>query len=477
MSHYTPPNDASLPDDAIQSSYFKSTSETKFIYKVYNLSLTQWDVDKWDSAVWDFSSPLYDLIAVWSEDVISDPSFTRIVNGGDGEMGVRLARPYDNFGGGYDVSLGNRVDVYAIKSEQDPTVAVGLDTSYTNQLLYRGYISAYLPTLDGDDEYIDVRITGYGVTLSHRILQDGDGNTKITYTNQDIGAIFRDVLYKFQTHDDGELFVDDTLIENTGTSVSYVFNTNTYREALDTLIGLAPDGYYWNILPSGSVVFKQRSSNATHTFSTKRHLSRLVPELNLDDYYSEAFYVGADTGGGDNLYYKASRIASSDVYGKRVQRVTDGRVTDADTARAYLSSFLDAKSTPNRRTGLQVISLSGRARERISGSRLTSVLKDSRIGYDIESISVGDTIQVNQITKSIPENTLWGIADWDEDFWDEQTVSNPDDVMQIFSLTYTPDFVTLEARARLPEISRRVEEINEQFKSTVFSKNPTAPSV
>jgi len=37
-------------------------------------------------------------ITTWSSEVLSEPHFRMVINGGPGEMVIRLARKFDNFG-------------------------------------------------------------------------------------------------------------------------------------------------------------------------------------------------------------------------------------------------------------------------------------------------------------------------------------------------------------------------------------------
>ena len=48
----------------------------------------------------------------WSDEVISTPTFRNVINGGPGELIIRLARSFDSFGEEVDIDLNNRVDLY-----------------------------------------------------------------------------------------------------------------------------------------------------------------------------------------------------------------------------------------------------------------------------------------------------------------------------------------------------------------------------
>src|SRR5579872_2579308 len=56
-------------------------------------------------------------ITTWATDIISEPSFRTVINGGPGQMVIRLARKYDNFGEGVDVALENTIQVWAADAD------------------------------------------------------------------------------------------------------------------------------------------------------------------------------------------------------------------------------------------------------------------------------------------------------------------------------------------------------------------------
>lgn len=450
----------------------KRPAKKQYFYKVFGDTSSIWDTIIWDESVWD-STPDPALIAVWTDDVISEPTYRQTINGGDGELIVRLARPYDDYGENNDVSLNNGVEVYCTDVDLP-----------SGQLVYRGYISGYIPTIDNEDEYVDVRVRGYGATLPNRLLQDASGNTEITYTDQDPSAIFLDIINKFRTNDVGLLNADATTIDNTLTSVSYTFNTNTYKEALDTLVGLSPVGWYWRIGADGWVYFKNKSVNAQHNFNVRKDVVTLSPEKNIEDFANEIVFIGGNTGS-ENLYLRKRDSNSIDVYGKVVKKVTDSRVTDTATATTIVTGLLENKATPARRTLLVVADNNGASRNLgyttydVNGNAVSKNYSDTSgtlEGYDIESVDVGDTIQVKQLTAAIPENTTWDSATWDTDVWDASFTSEPDDIMQIYSIVYSPDFLTIEATARQPEVTRRVEEVNKGLEGSIFTDNPTSPT-
>ena len=121
------------------------------------------------------------------------------------------------------------------------------------------------------------------------------------------------------------------------------------------------------------------------------------------------------------------------------------------------------KSTPARRTVAKIIDSNG-------------TNYPSNIGYDIESIKVGQNIQISEITGAIPNPTKWDNFYWDGNLWDNVKNADVGEIMQITSVTYNPDYVEIEATTRLPEISKRIEDIQRNLNVNNYLLNPVSPT-
>lgn len=385
---------------------------------------------------------------VWSKEVISDPSFRQVINGAEGEVNIKLARDFDNYGNGTDIILNNRVELWC--SDTDSPSGV---------LIFTGFIYSFSPVYDKDNQYLKVTIRGYGSTLSDMILRDASDNTTLAYNSYDPSNILKDVIDKFHTYEGSPIGYTSDSIDLTGTTVSYTFNTNTYREAVNKCVELAPQGWYWTISSSGIVYFKCKSETPLHNFALNKHLDSLYPEYTLENVKNEVYVIGAESGG-TNLFIRKRNVDSVAAYGRRVEKISDSRVSVSATAITMANKILNEKAEPLRRTQMKIIDNNGRVGK----------------GYDIESVRVGDTLQVYAITTGSLEPNLWDNVFWDVDVWDNVMSSELTDNMQIVDISYTPDYIDIVATNRLPEISKRIEDINRNLESNIFADNPSAPS-
>ena len=112
-------------------------------------------------------------ITTWSVDVISNPSFKSVINGGLAELQITLGRKFnsiDETDADRDINFRNEVQLWI----SDKEAPLGL-------CIYSGYISDYSPYLDGKDEYIKISVLGYVADLEASDFVDSNGNTAIQY--------------------------------------------------------------------------------------------------------------------------------------------------------------------------------------------------------------------------------------------------------------------------------------------------------
>lgn len=390
-----------------------------------------------------------DIRDVWGNEVVSEPSFRTSINSGPGELVVRLARRFDEFGEGDDLVLNRKIDVY-VYDRDEPQGA----------LLYQGFLSSYSPVLEGTKEYVEVVILGYSVEIGQRILKDGAGNTTLDYTSEDPSDIMKDVIDKYIA-DGGSLTYDATTIDDTSTTVSYRFANYTVKEALDKIIELTPYDWYWRIDPDGKIYLKQQSEDADHKIYIGKHVTYMKPERSIEDVRNVVYFVGGTPEGEAQLYRKYTRTASVSAWGTREIVLSDSRVTLTDTADTKAGRFLDAHESPDVRTVLRILDNNG---------------QNSGIGYDIESIHPGDTISIENLKTSQKQTTLWGQAQWDNSNWDFEIDSISSDVLHVINVTYNPFLIEVEAARALPVVAKRIEDIDRNVNDLQTTDLPVAPT-
>jgi hypothetical protein len=408
-------------------SFTLSSQKKRYLYKVYDSSGNY--IKTWDDVVFSGNR---------------EPVFSSSINFGCGELTVRLARSSNIFGEGEDIDYMNEVRVLCFDGDAPQGVVV-----------FSGFISKYNPAFEGKKEYIDVTILGFAYEFQQRMYANGM-TTTLTHSSVSPQAIFKDILDKFQVIG-GKADYDGSSTDNPGTTVSYTFNTSTVKEALDKVLELSPNGWYYRVDPADNIVYyREKSSGADHTFIVGRDIISIFPEKSSEPIINEVWFTGGEVGG-TPLFRYSQASGSKTAYGTRARKINDDRVIDSDTADIMAASILDALSSPLVRTRVRIMDSNSRGQGQ---------------GYDIESIKVGQTAKILGYTKK--GSTLWDQAIWDSDSWDYDITNIAAVPQQIMRIQYTPNYVDIELSNRQPEISRRIEDIKRNMQNIQTKNNPSA---
>jgi hypothetical protein len=389
-----------------------------------------------------FFAKVYDgasFVGTWS-DVASVVSFSSEMNSGLSPLTLRLARGENDFGENLDVKLGNYVRAYCADKDSEEGV-----------LVYSGYISRYIPLVDGTTEYVEVTLLSFWEQLARMILESS-GDTEVAYLSEDPSDILKDLLDKF-TANGGVLDYGVSSVEVTGSTVSYTYNTNTYQEALKKVIELCPDDWFFRVGADDLIYLSEKSETAEHLFRMNDHILLYKPEKRTENMVNEIYFRGGGT-----LYKKYVASGSVSTYGHFAKKIVDERITVGATMDLIANRTLNALSEPEIRITLKILDNNN------GGGK----------GYDIESIKVGDTCKILGVTEK--GNNVWDELVWDTDSWDYDIANASATVLQIQKIEYHPDYVILEISNRQPDIAKRIEDINRNLVASQTADNPSTPS-
>lgn len=331
----------------------------------------------------------------------------------------------------------------------------------------------------GSDQYIGAITTGSGYTGGQFYIQDASTEawsavtgkdwyfrwyeekalTFAEYLNTDPSTIAKLVLDNYIGNGGSVSYTIDS-IDPTNESVSYTFNVNTILEALNKCIELSPQNWYW-YLDYGTNLINIHAKNNTpdHTFSLEKDIVDAKFEKNTENIVNTIYFTGGDTGGGTNFFKKYTNAESITSYGIKSLKYNDNRVTTDATASAIANSILEAKSQPELRVTLTILDSNN----------------NQGVGYDIETIKIGDVIAVRNITQQVGLST-WDYGKWDEAYWDYNIYNLSSLEMQIQKLDYNEDTVTIYASTIQKDINKRIDQINRTLDTVQTLNNPTAPS-
>jgi hypothetical protein len=210
-----------------------------------------------------------------------------------------------------------------------------------------------------------------------------------------------------------------TSIEDTGESMTYIFNTIFYNDAIDKCREASPTNWWWYVGADNILKYKPKPSRATHTFTFGKDFKNIKVEKNMENIINNVLFCSNNQN--RQIVKRYQDVDSEDQFDDRWEIYTDSRVTQGTTADRMSNSELDAKKDAQVKVIIEIVDNNG-----------------ANSGYDIESIEPGDTckfVGFNDITS--------------------QTFT---DNMQILSVDYTPDSVKLEIESLSPSIARENQE-------------------
>jgi hypothetical protein len=285
------------------------------------------------------------------------------------------------------------------------------------------------------------------------------GATFVPFTSEDPSDILRGIIDAYRAKG-GDLTYDGTSIDDTGTTVSYTFNVNTSLEGVKKCLEIAPANWYWYIdYATNTIHFHEKSETPDHTFTLERDLLDAKFEKRTEDIVNVIYFTGGDTGGGVNFFKKYTIDASIQRYGHKSLKYTDGRVTNEATADTIANSILEIRSEPELRVTLEVLDSNN----------------EQGLGYDIESIRVGDVVAVRNISQQVGLST-WDVARWDDAYWDFNVYNLSSLQMQVQRVAYAGDKATVYASTLAPDVNKRIEDINRNLEALQTANNPTTPT-
>ena len=289
-------------------------------------------------------------------------------------------------------------------------------------------------------------------------LYEATDLTSAKFLSVDPANILKSALDNYQEQG-GQINYDDFSIDSTGTVVSYTFNVNTMLEVVNKVVELCPEGWYWYLdYAENKIHLHLKSELPNHYFTLEKDIIDAKFEKRIEDVVNTIYFTGGKVGS-YNLFKKYTNADSIAKYGVKALKYTDQRVTLTTTADTIANSILEKRSQPELRVYLEVLDSNN----------------NQNMGYDIESIKVGDTVGVRNITQQVGLST-WDYARWDQSYWDYNIYNLSSLTMQVVKLTYKENSVVLEASTIPTDVNKRIEDINRNLEVLQTLNNPTIPT-
>jgi hypothetical protein len=262
-------------------------------------------------------------------------------------------------------------------------------------------------------------------------LYSASGAVTFDFTTVDTGAVVRQAMDAYISRGGLATYTTDT-VELSGNNMTYTFNTAKMETIINKALAASPGDYYYKCNPSNNVLyFKPRSTNYDHLFVYGRDILSLQVENTIDEMNNVVYFVGGDTGSGENLLIKVTNEASVSNYGNFETSIADNRVTSTDTGNNYANRELTNNSDPVERM----------------------VIELTRDEVDASTIDVGDMVSIT--------NTGSFIDNW---------------LMQISELRYTDHQITITCGKVPVKASTTIEQLRQGIQDEQTRDNPATAS-
>lgn len=187
------------------------------------------------------------------------------------------------------------------------------------------------------------------------IASSGTATTTTTYSSKDPSTeMLKPIIDDYRLRG-GVINYSSSSVDATGLSLSVTFNTDTIYDAIKRIMDVSPSTFYWWVdLGTNTIYFKQMASSAEYKLYKGRHLSELNLVLSIENVKNNLLFSGGATSG-VNLYKQYQDQSSQTRYGVRLDRKSDNRVTQDNTADAIGSSFINERKGETYQTTIKLI--------------------------------------------------------------------------------------------------------------------------
>ncbi len=313
------------------------------------------------------------------DDVVSDLSVQKQINGGNNEFSLILDRKMDDFDEDASIKFNNRIKVYLKDS---------YNTAGT-KLVANGYIVSYSPYLKGKQEGVEVTCLSAVSKLSNDFYRIGTAaaasDLGVELTSKRADEMMQAIITHYRSTESNSMITNDfadvdATTDNSGTPFSFdhrFFNMkhlDALREVSKFLPRNKSGGYwfYWRINTDGDLVVKNISATADHSFLISSHITEITGEKTIQGMVNRVYFWNEKgTVDPDYLKLTSDDLTSQGDHDIIADYMTDSKITNPNAASLLADSKVYDKKDPKVKIRL---TLNG--------------------NYDLASIEPGQTCQI-----------------------------------------------------------------------------------
>jgi hypothetical protein len=395
---------------------------------------------------------LGNFINVW-RDAPYLTGLKQTINAADSQIKMVLPRPIDAFGGAgqpntdNSVVLGNNVQIWLY--------GPGLPT--TGLLKFNGVIDTIEPVITSSNaESVTVTLTPYG-----SIFADHGYPGSITLSNVDPIQLFTYWFTNTQPTTGqmatlggvpyaDPLTLDSASATSSGLSVTYAIQNQNIKSVTDAMLLMLGAGWFWRINPDLSSLISQNAPIAQHVLLLGQHMASMSYSIDNNQRKNVIQFVGAS-----GIAYTAVGVSAAPVsqggIGEHIAYYQDSRIKDNGSAQVIAKGLLSILDQPLVRTKCRLVDYRGDTK--------------TSLGYDIESIAVGDTVSIRD-ARQVGISSTYGSAVYGISRYGASPGVAFNAIVPVLSIDYNWNYVDLEIGTFAPSQDRnlfRIRSILQDF--------------
>lgn len=172
----------------------------------------------------------------------------------------------------------------------------------------------------------------------------GGGATTVTYNSMSPSAMLK-LAIDFARARGSRMTYTNQTIEPTGTVVSLTVKNNTVLDFIDAVLKACPTDWYWWIDPATNEVhLHTRPSTPKRFYTLRKDINKFKIKRSLKPVVNDVYFNG---GGSPTAVYvrRTDQLAISQ-WRRKLEKMSDTRVTDATTAAIFAQNEINRKKTP-----------------------------------------------------------------------------------------------------------------------------------
>jgi hypothetical protein len=222
------------------------------------------------------------------------------------------------------------------------------------------------------------------------------------------------------------------------------------KSVADAMLLMLGAGWFWRVNPDMSALVSQQSPIAQHVLLLGQHMASMSYSIDNNQRKNVICFVGS-SGIGYTAVGASAVPPSQGGIGEHIAYYQDSRIKDNGSAQVIANGLLSILDQPLVRTKCRLVDFRGDTK--------------TALGYDIESIAVGDTVSIRD-ARQVGVPSVYGSARYGTSRYGASAGVAFNAIVPVLSIDYNFNYCDLEIGTFAPSQDRnlfRIRSILQDF--------------